>query len=216
VVLADGHCLFRAGVQALLNDEIGIEVVAELEDGRSVEQELLRTHADILLLDLNLPHVDGYQLLGRLRTAGASARPIVLTGVRDPEKLSRSIDLGARGVVAKKAPTRQMIEAIRAVHTGLRWLDPALRFHTNEANLPKAARLGKSGVRGNHPAPWSRLTPRECEVAGLVAEGHRYREVAQRLAISEHTLKNHLRHIFEKLGIRSRVQLALSGMQQPH
>jgi DNA-binding CsgD family transcriptional regulator len=109
-----------------------------------------------------------------------------------------------------------MIEAIRAVHTGLRWLDPALRFHAEEASLPKAARRGKNGAGGGHPAPWSRLTPREHDVAALVAEGHRYREVAQRLAISEHTLKNHLRHIFEKLGIRSRVQLALSGMQRSH
>jgi DNA-binding NarL/FixJ family response regulator len=212
VVLADDHGLFRAGVEALLNDESGIEVVAQLEDGRSVEQELLRTQADILLLDLNLPHLDGYQVLSQLRAGGVAARAIVLTGVRDPEQLSRTIELGARGVVAKKAPTRHMIEAIRAVHTGLRWLDPTLQFHTNGARLPKGPRRRKRGSRGNYPAHWSRLTPREHEVAALVAEGHRYREVAQRLDISEHTLKNHLRHIFEKLGIRSRVQLALSGV----
>lgn len=217
VAIADDHGLFRAGVQALLSDESGIEVVAEFEDGRAVEQELRRTGADILLLDLDMPHVDGYQVLQQLRGTGAAARAIVLTAIRDPEQLSRTIELGARGVVAKKGSSRHMVEAIRAVHTGLRWLDPSLEFQSSTEPQPKTpAARRKPNSQGNCPSHWARLTPRECEVAKLVAEGYRYREVAQRLTISEHTLKNHLRHIFEKLGIRSRVQLALSGVQGYH
>lgn len=215
MAIADDHCLFRAGVQALLNDEAGIEVVAELEDGRAVQQELLRTRADILLLDLDMPHVDGYQVLQQLRGAGAVARAIVLTGIRDPEQLSRTIELGARGVVAKKGSTRHMVEAIRAVHTGMRWLDPTLKFQPSREHQPKAAATGRQPKSlGNRPSHWARLTPREYEVAALVAKGCRYKEVAQQLTISKHTLKNHVRHIFEKLEIRSRVELALSGVQR--
>lgn len=216
VAIADDHVLFRAGVHALLDDEAGIQVVAELDGGRAIQQEILRTRADVLLLDLELAHVTGYEVLEQLREAGLAARPIVLTAIRDPELLSRALDLGARGLVAKKGATRNMMEAIRAVHAGLRWLDPALPIRR-----PRSPRGGQRTAcaerledrRGCAPH-WGRLTTREREVAELVAAGQRYKEVARQLQISEHTLKNHLRHIFEKLEIRSRVQLALSGIQR--
>lgn len=208
IVIADDHGLFRAGVHALLDEHADLHVVAELEDGRTVCDIVERTNADILLLDLDMPHVDGYQVLRELRERGIRTRPIVLTAIRDPEPLTRAVELGARGVVAKKGATRNMIEAIRAVHSGLRWMDPSLKI-LRVAEKPAA----KSTNWTTHCLPngWNNLTAREREVAQLVAEGHRYKEVAQRLNISEHTLKNHLRHIFEKLAIRSRVQLALSG-----
>jgi DNA-binding NarL/FixJ family response regulator len=215
VAIADDHVLFRAGVHALLDDEAGIEVVAELEDGRAVPQEVLRTGADVLLLDLELPFVNGYEVLEQLSVAGLPARPIVLTAIRDPELLSRALELGARGLVAKKGATRNMMEAIRAVHAGLRWVDPTLAVQGPRGRPGRrAACAERSEDRRGWPSNWSRLTTREREVAGLVAAGHRYREVALRLNISEHTLKNHLRHIFDKLEIRSRVQLALSGVQR--
>jgi DNA-binding NarL/FixJ family response regulator len=216
VAIADDHVLFRAGVHALLDEEAGIEVVVEVDDGRAIQKEILRTRADVLLLDLELAHVTGYDVLQQLREAGLAARPIVLTGIRDPELLSRALELGARGLVAKKGATRNMMEAIRAVHAGLRWLDPTLPIRR-----PRGPRGGQRTAcaesledrRGRAPN-WSRLTAREREVAELVAAGQRYKEVARRLEISEHTLKNHLRHIFDKLEIRSRVQLALSGIQR--
>jgi DNA-binding NarL/FixJ family response regulator len=203
-------------VHALLDEEAGIEVVVEVDDGRAIQKEILRTRADVLLLDLELAHVTGYDVLQQLREAGLAARPIVLTGIRDPELLSRALELGARGLVAKKGATRNMMEAIRAVHAGLRWLDPTLPIRR-----PRGPRGGQRTAcaesledrRGRAPN-WSRLTAREREVAELVAAGQRYKEVARRLEISEHTLKNHLRHIFDKLEIRSRVQLALSGIQR--
>jgi DNA-binding NarL/FixJ family response regulator len=216
VAIADDHVLFRAGVHALLDDEAGIEVVAEVDDGRAIQKEILRTRADVLLLDLELTHVTGYEVLEQLREAGLAVRPIVLTAIRDPELLSRALDLGARGLVAKKGATRNMMEAIRAVHAGLRWLDPALPIggaRSSRGRQRAACAERWEDRRGRSPI-WGRLTTREREVAELVAIGHRYKEVAQRLQISEHTLKNHLRHIFDKLEIRSRVQLALSGIQR--
>jgi len=216
VAIADDHVLFRAGVHALLDDEAGMQVVAELEDGRTVQQEVLRTGADVLLLDLELPHVNGYEVLEQLSEAGLRARPIVLTAVRDPELLARALQLGARGLVAKKGATRNMMEAIRAVHAGLRWLDPMLpiRGARGAGGRRQAASAERSEDRRFWPPNWDRLTAREREVAELAAAGHRYKEVARRLQISEHTLKNHLRHVFDKLEIRSRVQLALSGAQR--
>jgi DNA-binding NarL/FixJ family response regulator len=216
VVLADEHGLFRAGVHALLNDEAGIEVVAELEDGRAATAEVARTAADILLLDLDMPFVDGYQVLQQLRDAGVASRPIVLTGIRDPELLAHALELGAKGVVAKKGATRGLIEAVRAVHAGLRWFDPTLKIGCppGKPDRGRSACAERWSSRLGQPSQWARLTDREREVAALVAEGHRYKVVAQRLNISEHTLKNHLRHIFDKLEIKSRVQLALSGVQR--
>lgn len=215
VAIADDHVLFRAGVHALLNDEAGIELVAELEDGRAVQQEMLRTRADVLLLDLEMPHVNGYEILEQLSAAGLTARPIVLTAIRDPELLSRALELGARGLVAKKGATRNMMEAIRAVHAGLRWLDPTLPLQdAGDPRRRRAACTERWEDRCGWPHNWNRLTAREREVAELVAAGQRYKEVALQLNISEHTLKNHLRHIFDKLEIRSRVQLALSGVQR--
>jgi DNA-binding NarL/FixJ family response regulator len=215
VAIADDHVLFRAGVHALLNDEAGIEVVVELDDGRAVQQEVLRTAADVLLLDLDLPHVSGYEVLEQLSAAGLAARPIVLTGIRDPELLSRALDLGARGLVAKKGATSNMMAAIRAVHAGLRWLDPTLpvRGARSSRGRRRAVRKERWDDRRDQAPNWDRLTAREREVADLVAAGRRYREIAGQLQISEHTLKNHLKHIFDKLEIRSRVQLALSGVQ---
>lgn len=216
VAIADDHILFRAGVHALLDDEAGIQVVAELDGSRTIQQEIARTRADVLLLDLELAHVTGYEVLEQLREARLAARPIVLTAIRDPELLSRALDLGARGLVAKKGATRNMMEAIRAVHAGLRWLDPGLpirgaRSPRGRARAACAERWEDRRARSPH---WGRLTAREREVAELVAAGHRYKQVARQLQISEHTLKNHLRHIFDKLEIRSRVQLALSGIQR--
>jgi DNA-binding NarL/FixJ family response regulator len=213
VAIADDHVLFREGVHALLDDEAGMEVVAELEDGRVVQQEVLRTGAHVLLLDLDLPHLNGYEVLEQMNAARLAARPIVLTAIRDPERLSRALELGARGLVAKRGATRNMMEAIRAVHAGMRWVDPSLAV--GEAGAPNGKRRKARGdERRGRPLNWGRLTARERQVAELVAAGHRYKGVARRLEISEHTLKNHLRHIFDKLDIRSRVQLALSGVER--
>jgi DNA-binding NarL/FixJ family response regulator len=216
VVIADDHGLFRAGVHALLSDEPDIEVVAEFADGRKVAAEVQRARADILLLDLDMPHMDGYQVLQQLRSAETAARTILLTAIRDPEMLSRALDLGARGVVPKKGSTRQMVEAIRAVHAGMRWLDPALKVGRAgfQPERARGACAERRETRLGQPSRWSYLTDREREVAELVAGGHRYKEVARRLKISQHTVKNHLRRIFDKLEIKSRVQLALSGMQR--
>jgi DNA-binding NarL/FixJ family response regulator len=216
VAIADDHVLFREGVHALLDDEAGIEVVAELEDGRAVLQEVLRTGADVLLLDLNLPHVNGYKVLEQMRAARLAARPIVLTSIRDPELLARALELGACGLVAKRGATRNMIEAIRAIYAGVRWVDPSLpvRKARGAGSRRRVAGVERGDDRRGRTGNWGRLTAREREVAELVAAGHRYKGVARRLDISEHTLKNHLRHIFDKLDIRSRVQLALSGAER--
>ncbi len=213
VAIADEHVLFREGVHALLDNEAGMEVVAELADGRVVQQEVLRSCADVLLLDLELPHVTGYEVLRQMSATRLAARPIVLTAVRDPELLARALELGARGLVAKRGATRNMMEAIRAVHAGMRWVDPSLPVRQASSRRRPATRKHADDRRGRRPS-WSGLTARERQVAELVAGGHRYKEVARRLAISEHTLKNHLRHIFDKLEICSRVQLALSGVER--
>jgi DNA-binding NarL/FixJ family response regulator len=125
------------------------------------------------------------------------------------------LQLGARAVVNKKGPTVNLMNAIRRVHEGMRWLDPSLRAELAAPLRPRRGSASgwsrRSATAG--PPGRSHLTSREREVASLVAQGHRYKEVAQQLRISEHTLKNHVRNIYDKLNVRTRVQLALYGAE---
>lgn len=157
------------------------------------------------------------EVLKGLQASGLSVRPVVLTDVRDRAKLTLALKIGAKGIVCKQGATHDLMNAIRLVHQGLRWIDPNLQVGgSNGLQVPDSSAdvLWLADLGSGYPAAWSLLTVREREVATLVAEGRRYKEVARLLRISEHTLKNHLRSIFEKLEIKTRVQLAVYGVRQ--
>ncbi len=182
-----------------------MDMVAETSSGDGIVQLLIDSEANVLLLDLFMPDVDGYDVLRNMQASGCYVPTLVLVeeeGLVDPRAV---LDLGASGIISKRAATSQLLIAIREVYQGMKWIDRGLR-DADEDGLRHGPALGK--------APHgSDLTPREEQVVSLVSKGLRYREIAGQLSLSPHTLNNHLRHIFDKLQVRGRVELAIYGLK---
>jgi DNA-binding NarL/FixJ family response regulator len=204
IAIADAHTLFRAALRRLLAGEPDFEVVAEAAQGSDVFSVLETHKPDVLLLDLPLPIVSGLNVLQHLQTSGGyTTRVLVLTASESEQDLAQAMKLGASGVVLKTSPTELLMNAIRQVAGGEVWLDGQVtaRVIRNLAD-PRSSRSRSLDVACG-------LTPREREIAALVGQGYRYREIAEMLSISEQTVKNHLRNMFHKLGVSDRLQLAL-------
>ena len=202
IALADEHTLFRAGLRKLLAVEPDFEVVAETGGGPEIFSVVDTAQPDIILLDLQMPGVDGLDVLRELQH-NTSTRILVLTAADKEEDLARAMKLGASGVVLKTSGTELLMQAIRKVCAGEIWLDGRITAnvikHLADARQPDGRSPGEPGG----------LTPREREIAALVGQGYKYREIAEMLSISEQTVKNHLRNMFHKLGVSDRLQLAL-------
>ena len=217
IVIADDHTLFRAGLKTLLKDEPDLEIVGETGDGTGLCDLVKSKKADVLLLDLAMPHTDGHEVLRQLKNARSSVNALVLSASNNRVELSLALDLGAKGIVSKSAATQSLIEAIRRVRGGHTWVDPQFAdLRSAGRSRPRARRSQHMGPPPEQVAGWHCLTPREKQISSLVAQGRRYREIAKRLHICEQTVRNHLRNIFAKLQINDRVQLALFTIDQRH
>ena len=205
ILLIDDHAVMRLGLRTLIENQQGLKVVGEAS-GRPDALELAeREQPDIILLDLSLPGTDGVDLIPELQAVAKEARILVLTGVLDPEAHKRAIHLGAMGVVLKEKAPEVLIKAIEKVHEGEVWLDRAMvanvvgqrsRFREIKKDDPEAAKIAT-------------LTEREREVVALIGEGLRNRQIADRLFISEGTVRNHLTTVFNKLEVSDRFELLI-------
>lgn len=197
VLLVDDHPVVRAGLRAVLETS-GLEVVAEAADGTEALELAAHTRPDVVLCDLRLGEgMSGIDVTRALtEEAGGPAVVILTTYDRDSELLG-AIDAGALGYVLKDEPPDQIIEAIRSAAAGRVYLSPE---HTTRV---------MAGMRSSRP----RLTPREQEVLALVATGATNGDIADALFVSEATVKTHLVHVFEKLGVASRGQAVHAGRQ---
>jgi len=209
IVVADDHPIFRDGLCKLLALEDDFEVVAQAQDGRQV-LDVLQTHEpDILLLDLKMPGLDGLSTLQRLQVVKNKTRVIVLTASDDKNEFVQAMKLGTSGIVLKQTATELLIKSIRKVHAGEIWLDS----HTTAAVIRQFVAADDSTPASAQPAPRDRerspLSQREREIVALVAQGFKNKEMAEKMFISEQTVKNHLHNIFDKLGVSDRLELAL-------
>ena len=217
IVIADDHALFRAGVKTILKGEPDLEIVGEADDGCGLCDLVKNMKADVLLLDLAMPHTDGHEVLRQLQISRSSVHALVLSASDDRVDLSLALDLGAKGIVSKRAATKSLLEAIRRVRSGEQWVDPQFAdLAAKRTSLPRTRRSQRAGPPAKPTEGWECLTPREKQISSLVAQGLRYRKIAQRLHISEQTVRNHLRNIFDKLQINDRVQLALFTIDKRH
>jgi len=211
IVVADDHPIFRDGLCRLLALEPDFEVVAQAQDGRQVLDLLQQYQPDILLLDLKMPGLDGLATLQRLQSAKHKTRVIVLTASDDKNEFVQAMKLGTAGIVLKQSATDLLIKSIRKVNAGEIWLDS----HTTAAVMRQFAtgpdEAAPAGVPVSNPRERERslLSQREREIVALVAQGFKNKEMAEKMFISEQTVKNHLHNIFDKLGVSDRLELAL-------
>jgi DNA-binding NarL/FixJ family response regulator len=209
IVVADDHPIFRDGLCKLLALEDDFEVVAQAQDGRQVLEILQQMEPDILLLDLKMPGLDGLATLQKLQAARNKTRVIVLTASDDKNEFVQAMKLGTSGIVLKQTATELLIKSIRKVHAGEIWLDST----TTAAVIRQFVASEESPPSPPPPQPRDRerspLSQREREIVALVAQGFKNKEMAEKMFISEQTVKNHLHNIFDKLGVSDRLELAL-------
>jgi len=197
IVLADDHPVVRRGLTQFFDEVDDLRVVAECEDGESALNEVRKHNPDVLIVDLRMPGASGLEVLRRLRSESQQPATIILAGNISDDEVVEAMRLGAKGVVLKEMAPMLLVQCIRKVAAGGVWLE-------KEA-IGRA--LGKLLQGGDGARARNILTPREIEIVKMVAEGYGNREVAERLFISEGTVKTHLHTIYEKLGLKGRVQL---------
>jgi DNA-binding NarL/FixJ family response regulator len=211
VVLADDHPIVRDGLRKLLSLEDDIDVVGEAADGREVLQVVQDTQPDIVILDLRMPNMDGLSALHALQQLERKPKIIVLTASEDKNEFVQAMKLGCSGIVLKQTAPELIVKSIRKVYSGEIWLDS----HTTAAVMRQFA--SPTEVMGGHPGRGrerSPLSQREREIVSLVAQGYKNREMAEKMFISEQTVKNHLHNIFDKLGVSDRLELALYAIHK--
>jgi len=188
VLIVDDHALLRTGVANIINQESDLVVVAEAANGAEAVEAFDHHHPDVTLLDLRMPVMEGVEAVRRIRASDPQARVIVLTTYDTDEDISRALKAGAKAYVLKDISAEALVSCIHDVLAGKTYLAPAA-----------AAKLAEGVAR-------VQLTPRELSSLRLLADGKANKEIAQELEISERTVKTHLGHLFEKLGVTSRTE----------
>jgi DNA-binding NarL/FixJ family response regulator len=203
ILLIDDHAIVRQGLQMFIDGEPGFTVIGTAENGATALEIATREQPNIILLDLDLGHESGTDLLPALLAAAPQARIILLTGTRDPDQHLQAVQRGAMGVVLKDQATESLTAAIKNVHAGGAWLDPTLTHRLiSSQNRPQPKRDPEADKIAS-------LTDRERELVVLICEGLQNNDIAERLHISAITVRNHLTAIFSKLGVASRLELAI-------
>jgi DNA-binding NarL/FixJ family response regulator len=189
LLLVDDHPVVRDGLRGVFADDPEFEVVGEAGNGAEAVARVERLGADVVLMDLRMPEMGGVEAIRRLRQTAPAVRVLVLTTYDTDSDVLPAIEAGATGYLLKDAPREELIRAVRAAFKGESVLSPAV------------ARRLMGQVR--RPPPET-LSPRELKVLQLIADGATNREAAAKLFVSEATIKTHLLHIYEKLGVRDR------------
>jgi two-component system nitrate/nitrite response regulator NarL len=205
IAIADGKSSRRASLRKLLTGNGDFEVVAEARNGAEVSEVVGEYRPDILLLDLEIPNLNGLAVLRKLRNSAAKTRVIVLAATEDEAQFVQAMKLGARGLVLEQTGPELLFKSIRKVHAGEIWLDS----HTMAAVMRQfSSRLEPAPAAAVDTSVVS-LSPREREIVALIAQGFRNKEIAEKLQISDQTVKNQLSKIFDRLGVSKRLDVAL-------
>ena len=200
VVVADDQAAVREGLVLLLGTLPGITVVGQAEDGAAAVETVVATHPQVVLMDLNMPRLDGVEATRRIRADHPQTQVVVLTTYSDDESIIGALKAGALGYLTKDATRAEIGRAVLAAAAGQAVLDPAVQ----QRLLLAAARAPAPQPDQDHDP--DELTPREADVLRLIAEGKSNREIARALYVSEATVKTHVNRIFAKTGSRDRAQ----------
>ncbi|MFI1092041.1 response regulator [Streptomyces sp. NPDC020917] len=205
VLIADDQAVVRAGLAMLVDSQPDLTVVGQAADGVQATRLAAELAPDVVLMDIRMPLMDGLQATRRISAAGTGPAPrvVILTTYDLDEYVFEALRAGARGFLLKHAPPEELLHGIRAAVDGGALLSPSVTIRLIEvfaAGLPGPVR---------RPRALARLTPREHEVFDLVIAGRTNTEIGRALAIAESTVKTHIGHVLEKLGLRDRVQAVI-------
>jgi two-component system NarL family response regulator len=209
VLVVDDHALFRRGLQMVLEQEDDIDVIGEAADGAEAVAKAQELMPDVVLMDVRMPKRSGIEATQEIKDLLPHAKILMLTISDEEADLYDAIKAGASGYLLKEISIEEVADAIRSVWAGQSRISPSMASKL----LNEFAAISKRGEeRRQVPAP--RLTEREMEVLGLVAEGLNNREIGVRLFISENTVKNHIRNILEKLHLHSRMEAVVYAVRE--
>ena len=203
IMIADDHSMIREGLKSLLELEGDIQVVAEAEDGVDCLEKLKICTPDVLLLDINMPRKNGLEVLQTLKSSKSKVKVLVLTVHNEVEYLMKAVDIGVDGYILKDSESAELKKAIFSIVEGENYIQPSLIPSLNSKMIEKNRDEGKI----------ESLTKRESEVLKLLAVGMYNKEVAEKLNISERTVKNHVSNIFKKIEVTDRTQAAVFAIR---
>ncbi len=204
LLIADDHAIVREGLRALIGTEPGLELVAEAGDGVEAVSKAHALKPDVILLDMMMPRKDGLGAIEEIMREQPNARILVLTSFAEDDKVFPAIKAGALGYLLKDSSPQELLQAIRLVYQGEASLHPTIaRKLMRELNQP-----------ANLPPTTDPLTEREVEVLRLVAQGLSNDDIAEKLVVSERTVRTHVSHILDKLHLANRTQMALYAIRE--
>lgn len=205
LVLADDHRIILDGLEQLFHRHEDFELLASCTDGEQALSAVRRYKPDVLVLDVQMPRMNGLEVMRAMKTEGLPSRVVLLTATLDEDGVLEAIDLGAYGLVLKEAASVKLVQCVRDVFRGDKCLEPSLVSRALEKVMRRDRALAEVA---------SLLSPRETEVVRMVATGLRNKEIAQKLSISEGTVKFYLHTIYEKLQVHGRVELTLYAQEK--
>ena len=206
VLLCDDHTLFREGIKAIIRDEPSIEIVGEAEDGREAVNQAHELRPDVVLMDIAMPDLSGFEATKRIVQANPKIKVIILTMYEEEEVINRCLGAGASGYVLKDAPRAHLIHAIDVVNKGGQYM--------SSRALKKVVNEYVKGGRKKAATGYDRLSDREREILKLLADGLALKEIASHLVLSVKTVDAHKTNLMRKLDIHDRAQLIKYAIQR--
>ncbi len=196
ILIVDDHPVVRAGLASMVGTQTELELIGSASSGEDALRKIEEQEPDVLLLDLRMPGMSGVEMLLALKAAGKSVRVVILTNYETDEDIYRAVQAGAQGYLLKDTSLREMVEGIRTVHSGKRYIPRHI-----------ASRLAERMVRTN-------LTARELETLKLLSKGQTNKQIGHALGISDNTARNHVLKIIEKLEVSDRTEAATTAIQR--
>lgn len=194
ILIADDHPIFRKGLRQIIESESGLNVVAEADDGEAAYQKARQLGPRVIILDVNMPGMDGFEVARKIRDSNLQVEIVFLTMYKDQEMFNAALDLGARGYVLKNSALTDIVDCVRAVASGQHYISPALSsFLLNRRDRAASFVKGKPSIRD--------LTPTELRILRMIAESKTSKEIAAELFVSYRTIENHRANICNKLDL---------------
>ena len=212
VMLVEDHTLIRVGIKTLFEDAEGFSVVSEAQFGTEAIEKALKTMPDVILLDLELPDINGIKVLKSLQEKEFKGKFIILSSHNNPDEVHKVFTMGVNAYVIKDICTEMLLFIVKTAYLGGMWLDPQILPILKEKN--ENIVINKKGSRASFRNSHANLTQREYEVLKLIVDGKSNNDIAEILCISEHTAKAHVCNIIQKLVVDDRTQAAVKAIRE--